>query len=469
MALRILTPAVLCLAATAAALADDAAPPPLGAGIDESAMDRTVRPQDDLFRYVNGTWLANTPFPAEYASAGVGIMLFEKAQADVQAILLEAAAAGDQATPEMQRLGAMYASFMDEAKVEARGIEPLKPLFAEIAAIDGPVALAAWFGRAQGRAISTPLGVYVYPDGRNSTHNVAYLNQDGLGMPNRDYYLKTEDTYVEFRRKYVDYLAKLLTLAGEGDGPARAAKILALETKLATDQWTPVENRDPVKTYNKHGVDSAAALAPGFDWKAWHAATGLPAGEFVIRQPSYVTALGKHLGAEDARDLEGVPGRAHHRRLRARAVGRLRRGLVRLQLTHAPRHRDPPPALEARRAGNGQRHGRGDRRRLRRAPLPARGARRAWSTLVDNLLADVRPRHRQARLDERGDQGARRTPSWRKFTVKIGYPDKWRDYVGLEIAAADLRRQRDARQPVRVELAGGADARQARSTATSGA
>ena len=112
------TPAVLCLASPAAALADDAASPPLAAGIDDTAMDKAVRPQDDLFRYVNGTWLANTPFPAEYASAGIGIMLFEKAQADVQAILLEAAAAGDKATPEMQRLGAMYASFMDEAKVE---------------------------------------------------------------------------------------------------------------------------------------------------------------------------------------------------------------------------------------------------------------------------------------------------------------------------------------------------------------
>jgi putative endopeptidase len=217
MSQRILTSAVLCLAAAAAA-ADDAAKAPLTAGIDESAMDRNVRPQDDLFRYVNGTWLASTPFPAEYASAGIGIMLFEKAQADVQTILLEAAAAGEGATPDMQRLGAMYGSFMDEAKVESRGIEPLKPLFAEIAAIDGPVALATWFGRAQGRAITTPLAVYVYPDGRNSTHNVAYVDQDGLGMPNRDYYLKTEAEYVEFRRKYVDYLAKLLTLVGETDG-----------------------------------------------------------------------------------------------------------------------------------------------------------------------------------------------------------------------------------------------------------
>src|SRR5512145_1156012 len=131
MSLRKLLPALLCLSLAGVAAAD-MAPAPSASGIDASAMDKAVRPQDDLFRYVNGTWLANTPFPAEYASAGVGIMLFEKAQADVQAILLEAAAAGEEATPDMQRLGAMYGSFMDEAKVEARGVEPLKPLFAEI-------------------------------------------------------------------------------------------------------------------------------------------------------------------------------------------------------------------------------------------------------------------------------------------------------------------------------------------------
>ncbi len=213
---------------------------PLASGIDMTAMDRNVRPQDDLFRHVNGTWLANTPFPAEYASAGIGIMLFEKAQEDVHAILLEAAAAGHAATPDMRRLGDMYTSFMDEKRVEERGVAPLAPLFAEIAAIDGPQALARFFGRALGLGIDVPMGSYVFPDARNSTHNVAYLSQTGLGMPNRDYFLRDEDAYVEFRRKYVDYLAKLLTLAGEPNGAERAAKILELETKIATDQWTPV-------------------------------------------------------------------------------------------------------------------------------------------------------------------------------------------------------------------------------------
>src|SRR6185436_77391 len=108
-----------------------------------------------------------------------------------------------------------------------------------------------------------------------------------------------EDTYVNFRKKYVEYLAKLLTLAGEKDGDARAAKILELETALATDQWTPVENRDPIKTYNKNSLESAAKLAPGFDWQAWNSTSGLPAGDFIVRQPSYATALGKHMHEAD--------------------------------------------------------------------------------------------------------------------------------------------------------------------------
>ncbi len=219
MSIRKLLTAVVLASIAGTALADDGGTT-LQSGIDLSAMDRNVRPQDDLFRHVNGTWLANTPFPAEYSSAGIGIMLFEKSQEDVRAILLEAAAAGEQATPGMRRLGDMYASFMNEPLVEQRGIAPLAPVFAEIAAIDGPEALARFFGRAQGLGISVPIGIYVYPDARNSTHNVAYLSQDGLGMPNRDYYLREEAEYVEFRRKYAEYLAKLFTLAGaRGQGP----------------------------------------------------------------------------------------------------------------------------------------------------------------------------------------------------------------------------------------------------------
>lgn len=435
MSLRQLLTVLLFASFAGEASADDALPP-LASGIDASAMDRSVRPQDDLFRHVNGTWLANTPFPAEYASAGIGIMLLEKAQADVQAILLEAAAAGDKAIPEMRRLGDMYTSFMDEKKVEARGTLPLKPLFEEIAAIDGPAALARFFGRAQGLGISVPMGVYVYPDARNSTHNVAYLSQDGLGMPNRDYYLRQEKEYVEFRRKYVEYLAKLFTLAGEPDGAVRAAKILELETRIATDQWTPVQNRDPVATYNRHGVESAYGLAPKFEWKSYLVASSLPAGEFIVRQPTYATALGGHVHAGDLAVWKDY--------LKARTIGAYARVLPAafveasfdfnsrtLRGTETLRPRWKRAVQET---DNAMGEAIGKEYVARHFPPEAKAR---MDVLVRNLLAEF----------DRGIDSldwmsaatkAEAHAKLQKINVKIAYPDKWRDYSGLEIRPDDL-------------------------------
>ena len=434
MSLRKLLPAVLTLS-FAVAWADNA-PAPLVSGIDPTTMNKAVRPQDDLFRFVNGTWLDNTPFPPEYASAGIGIMLFEKAQADVQAILLEAAAAGDKGTPEMQRLGAMYTSFMDEKTVESRGVEPLKPLFNEISAIDGPTALARFFGRAQGRGISVPLGVYVYPDARNSGYNIAYVDQDGLGMPNRDYYLKTEDTYVNFRKKYVEYLSKLLTLAGEQGGDARAAKILELETALATDQWTPVENRDPIKTYNKNSLDSASKLAPDFDWAAWFAASGLPAGDFIVRQPSYATALGKHLQEADIATWKDY--------LKVRTIGAYARTLSSpfvdasfdfnsrtLRGTETLRPRWKRAVQET---DNAMGEAIGKEYVARHFPPEAKAR---MVTLVDNLLAEMDRGIDRLEWMSAPTKAEAHT-KLKKINVKIAYPDKWRDYTGLEIEPDDL-------------------------------
>ena len=426
----------VALALASLGAAAEPSPAPLNSGIDITAMDKNVRPQDDLFRHVNGTWLANTPFPAEYASAGIGIMLFEKSQEDVHAILLEAAAAGETAAPGVRRLGDMYASFMDEKQVDERGIAPLAPLFAEIAAIDGPQALARFFGRAQGLGIDVPLGTYVFPDARNSTHNVAYFSQAGLGMPNRDYFLKEENTYVEFRRKYVDYLAKLLTLAGEQGGAERAAKILELEISIARDQWTPVQNRDPIATYNRHGLESAAQLAPAFDWRGFHAASGLPPGDFIVRQPSYATALGGHLGSAELAVWKDY--------LKVRAIGAYARLL-------------PAAFVEASFDFN-SRTLRGTevlRPRWKRAVQEVDGA------MGEAIGAEYVARHFPPQAKQRMDQLVRNLLAafdrgidaleWMsaptkaeahtklaKIRVKIAYPDKWRDYNGLGIQRDDL-------------------------------
>ena len=418
------------------AVADPALNAPLVSGIEPSAMDKTVRPQDDLFRHVNGTWLANTPFPAEYASAGIGIMLFEKSQEDLHAILLEAATAGEAATPAMRRLGDLYASFMDEKLVEERGVAPLAPLFEEIAAIDGPRSLARFFGRAQGLGIDVPIGTYVYPDARNATHNIAYFSQAGLGLPNRDYYLRDEDTYVEFRRKYVEYLAKLLTLAGEQEGAARAARILELETRIARDQWTPVQNRDPIATYNRHGLGSAAQLAPDFDWRAFHSATGLPPGDFIVRQPSYATALGGHLGASDLqvwRDYLKLRTIGTYARLLPAAFvdasfdfnSRTLRGTEVLRPRWKRAVQEVDGAMgEAIGAVYVERH------------FPPQ-AKERMDQLVQNLLAAF-DRGIDA-LDWMGaPTKAEAHTKLSKMRVKIGYPDKWRDYSGLEIRRDDL-------------------------------
>ncbi len=424
MSFRSLLPAVLALSAAVASA--DSAQAPLASGIDPSNMDTKVRPQDDLFRYMNGTWLANTPFPPEYPSAGIGVMLFEKAQADVKAILLE----------DKGRLGNMYASFMDDKTVDARGVEPLKPLFAEIAAIDSPGALATFIGRAPGRGITVPIGLYVYPDARNSNFNIAYADQDGLGMPNRDYYLKAEEPYAGFRTKYAAYLAKLLALAGEADGDARAAKILALETRIATAQWTPVEDRDPVKTYNKNSLASAATLAPDFDWKSWFAATGLPDGDFVVRQPSYVTTLGKLTREADLATWKDY--------LKVRTIGAYARVLsapfVEASFDFNSRTLRGTEALRPRwkRAVQETDNAMGEaigREYVARHFPPEAKARMV--TLVDNLLAEF------DRGIDRLDWMSAPTKTEAhaklgKIKVKIAYPDKWRDYDGLEISASDL-------------------------------
>ena len=262
-------------------------------GVDRSGMDRSVRPQDDFFRHANGAWLKNTPIPPDRAYAGGLDDIHRTTQAQLRTLIEQTARsrAGD---AEAAKIDDLYAGFMDEAALDKRGVKPLADELAAIRAVTEPKQLAANFGRLVRLGAGAPIAVWIGQDDRDSSRYVPSLWQSGLGLPDRDYYLHESDTrFREARVRYVEYMERLLTLADEPDVEARARAVLVLEVELARVQWSAVENRDPVRTYNLVELAGLPGLAPAFDWLAFLGASGL-AGKtpnVIVGQPSYLQGL----------------------------------------------------------------------------------------------------------------------------------------------------------------------------------
>jgi predicted metalloendopeptidase len=269
-----------------------AAPPPPAqvSGIDLTTADKAIRPQDDLFHHVNGGWLASTDIPADRAAWGAFDMLAEKTREDLRVIAEDAAKATDRAPgSDAQKIGDFYNSFMDEATVETKGLAPLQAQLAAIDALETRADLARYFAEALTLNISNPVVGYVEGDAAEPNISIFYLFQSGLGLPDRDYYLKDDAKLKEYREKYKAFLTTILTQAGQARPDQTAADIIALETRLARLHWTNVENRDAVKTYNKVATADLAKQFPGFEWQAWMDALGLAgAPNVVVSQPSYL-------------------------------------------------------------------------------------------------------------------------------------------------------------------------------------
>jgi putative endopeptidase len=277
--------------------------PALESGVILANFDRSVRPQDDFYLFVNGTWLEKTQIPADKSNYGTFGMLADEVEKNLKGIVEHAAAAPGPAGSDSQMIGDLYASYMDEATAESRGPAALQAELAVIDRIGDRAGLIAYFGRAQQRFVAGPPGVepfgtaapllaVVMPDAKNPEVNALHVYQFGLGMPDRDYYLKEEGRFAEVRGKYQDYARDLLAMNGRSDAAAAAKRVVALEKRLAKAQWTNVELRDPVKGYNPMDLAAAAKLAPGFDWKAWLAAAGLPgATTMIVGQPSYIKGM----------------------------------------------------------------------------------------------------------------------------------------------------------------------------------
>ena len=410
---------------------------PKPSGLDLQWVDPDVRPQDDLFAHVNGRWLRTHEIPEDRSQDGAFRVLRDRAEEQVRVIVEECAAGDAAAGTDAQRIGDLYRSFMNTERIEELGVAPLRPLLDEVYAAADPAALAAVLGRRQREGRVSLFGDFVSTDAKDSTRYLVHLNQAGLGLPDESYY--RDDDSAEIRTAYVAHLEKLAELVGLADPPRVAELVMDLETALAAQSWDRVTNRDAEKTYT---LMTGAALrdhAPGFDWDAWLDALAVPAGsydEVVVRQPSFVAAAAR-LWAD--RPLEQWQAwLALH--TTSACADHLSGDLVDEDFAFYGRTLSGTPTLRERwkrgvslvesalgEAVGGQyveRH------------FPA-AAKERMVELVANLVEAYRqsintldwmsPATRERALEKLG-----------KFTPKIGYPDKWKDYSELTIDAGDL-------------------------------
>jgi putative endopeptidase len=266
-------------------------------GLDLTAMDRSVKPGDSFWHFVNGNWDKSTEIAADRTSAGVGVLLADEAERQVRSIVEDLAKDPTTSGKVGQQVGDFYASWMDEAGIEAAGTAPLKPYLARIGAISSKADLLRAFAQP---GIQSPIGVGILPDPADPTHYIASAGQGGLGLPNRDYYLLPGEKYDAIRAAYRAYVVKMQQLAGIADAEAKADRIIALETALAKVQWEPARQRDIKQIYNPMNRAQLAELAPQVDWPMFLEANGLAAIPIVI-------AAEKSAITETAKMLDSVP------------------------------------------------------------------------------------------------------------------------------------------------------------------
>ncbi len=299
----ILTAAVLCGSsawAATPATAPHAADRPTG--VDLAGIDHSVKPGDDFDGYANGNWRKTAVIPADRASTGIFLQVFNKAEQRNAELIKAAAAAKAPAGSSERKIADYYAAFMDQAGIAKHGLNPLKPELAKIDAIKTPADLAGVLG-SQLRADVDPVnatnfstehlfGLFVTQGLEDSAHNVAYLLQGGLGMPNRDYYLATDKDMTGIRAKYQSYIAAQLKNAGIADADAKAKAVFELEMKIAKVQESLVDSEDVHKANNPWNTGDFASKAPGLDWAAYLHAAGLDTQkQITVWQPSAIKGI----------------------------------------------------------------------------------------------------------------------------------------------------------------------------------
>jgi putative endopeptidase len=262
-------------------------------GVDLSAMDASVKPGDDFFAYVNGSWAKRTEIAPDRTFVGIDSVLNDQLDSDVRSIVDDLAKNPAGSGVIGQQIGDFYASWMDEAAIAARGAAPLKPYLDRIAAVKDRGELIDLFATT---GYESPVGVSIYPDLSEPTRYAVYAGQSGLGMPNRDYYLLQGAKYDAYRAAYRAYVTKIQEMAGIADAAAKADRIIALETSIAKVHWTPEQSRDIDKIYNPMELAKLNAFAPQLQWTRALAKAGLTdTTTVIVTETTAVQAIGKLL------------------------------------------------------------------------------------------------------------------------------------------------------------------------------
>jgi putative endopeptidase len=406
-------------------------------GIELANFDKTARPQDDFYRYINGTWLDNTEIPADRSNYGSFTALFEQSEVQMRSIIDEAAATKDSVKgANNQKIGDLFNAYMDIDKIEGLGISPLKAEFDRINKISNKAELASHFGHAVQIGSTLPLSVFVGQDRKNTTQYITSVGQSGLGLPDRDYYF--DESRAEIRTKYVEFIDKLMAFGGLKDTKQSAEKIMALETSLAEHSWTRTERRDANATYNKMSRDEFAKVISSFDWNNYLEAAGYNKDvmDFVINHPSYFEGFNK-VYAET--DLETWKNYLRYNLLNA-AAAYLTKDIVQLNFDF---YRGTLSGVEEMRPRwkngvnliNGTLGFMLGKVYVEKHFPPE--AKERMVGLVANLTSafDISITELSWMGEETKLKAKEKLNS---FTKKIGYPDKWQDYEDLEIIAGDL-------------------------------
>ena len=404
-------------------------------GINRHELDPEVRPQDDLFRHVNGKWIARSEIPADKARWGSFMMLAEDAEKAVREIIIEA-----QSAPEgslERKFGDLYTSFLDEERIEALGATPLQNDLAAVDAVTSIDELLATLGRLERGGVAGAFHLYVDNDPGDPERYLVFISQGGIGLPDESYY--REEKFAEIRTKYQEFMERMFTLAGFGNAAARAERVFDLETELASHHWDKVATRDSEKSYNLRTWDQVSALAAGADVDLWLEGLDGPAGaldEVVVRQPSYIVGLATAL-TEDR--LESWQDWLRWQVIRSSAAY-LSGEFVEANFDFYGRTLSGTPQLRERwkrgvslvEGALGEAVG---RIYVERHFKPS--AKASMDVLVANLVAAYE--NSITTLDWMTEETRTRAlEKLSKFTPKIGYPVKWRDYSSLQIAADDL-------------------------------